>query len=87
MQCAIKVGMGLEDWTVEQDDGFGTWVGGVAEVIDVAVGAQAANDCGPGWCGHRLSLGTDGDLAIVADAHGGALAPDKGPPGAGGHGA
>ena len=30
-------------------------------------------------------MGPDGDLAIVADAHGGALAPDKGPPGAGGH--
>lgn len=49
-QCAIKVGMGSEDWAMEQHDGFGGWVGGVAEVVDVAVGAQAANDSGSGWC-------------------------------------
>lgn len=32
-----------------------------------------------------MPLGSDGNLAVVTDAHGSALAPDKGPPGAGGH--
>jgi hypothetical protein len=59
----------------------------MTEVVDVTVRAQTANDGGPGWCVHRLSLGTDRHLAVVADAHGGALAPDKGPPRAGGLGA
>jgi hypothetical protein len=30
-----------------------------------------------------MALGTDGNLAIVADAHAGAQAPDEGPPGTG----
>ena len=32
-------------------------------------------------------MGSDGNLAVVTDAHGGLLAPDKGPPRAGGRGA
>ena len=36
--CAIKTGMGLEDGAMEQDEGFGLWIWGVAEVEDVAVG-------------------------------------------------
>ncbi len=79
--------MGSEDWRVEQDDRFGRRVWGVAEVVDVAIGARAAKDGGTGWGVHRLPLGTDGDFAVVADAHGRALAPDKGPPGASRHGA
>ena len=34
-----------------------------------------------------MKLSTDGNLAVVAHAHGRALAPDEGPPRAGGHGA
>ena len=29
---------GLEDWTMEQNGGFGFWIWGVAKVIDVAIG-------------------------------------------------
>jgi hypothetical protein len=36
--CAIKAGMGLEHRAVEQDDGFGSWSWGMAEVEDVTVG-------------------------------------------------
>ncbi len=77
---------GLEDRTVEQDDVFGRWVRGVTEVVDVAVWAQAADDGGAGRGIHGLPLGSDGDFAVVADTHGGLLAPDKKPPWAGGHG-
>lgn len=76
-----------EDGTMEQDDGFGLWVRGVAEVVDVAVRAQATEDGGAGRGVHGLPLGTDGNLAVVANAHGGLLAPDKEPPRAAGHGA
>lgn len=62
---------GLEDRAVEQDDGFGRWVWGVAEVVDVAVGAQATDERGAVRGIHRLSLGSDGNLAVVTDAHGG----------------
>ncbi len=63
--------------------GLAAGAGGVAEVVDVAVGAQAADDGGAGRGVHRLALGADGNLAVVTDAHGGALAPDEGPPRAG----
>lgn len=59
----------------------------MAEVVDVAVWAQAADDGGAGRGIHGLPQGADGDLAVVADAHGGLLAPDIRPPWAGGHGA
>jgi len=66
--------------------GLAAGAGGVAEVVDVAVGAQAADDGGAGRGVHRLALGADGNLAVVTDAHGGVLAPDKGLPRAGGGG-
>ena len=70
----------LEDRAMEQDDGFGFGIGGMAEVVDVAVGAQAADDAGA-WRGvNGLALGADGDFAVVADADAGLLAPDVGPP-------
>jgi hypothetical protein len=47
-ECANKVGMGLEDWAMEQDDGFGVLVWGVSEVVDVSIGAEAADDGGAG---------------------------------------
>ena len=34
----------LEDRAMEQDDGFGLWIGGIEEVIDVAVWAQALDN-------------------------------------------
>ena len=58
-----------------------------AEVEDVAVGAEAAED-GGAWCGgHGEAQMTDGDGAVVGDAHAEALTPDGGPPGAGRGGA
>lgn len=59
----------------------------MAEVVDVAVGAQAADDGAARWGGYTLALGSDGDLAVIADADFGLLAPDIGPPRARGHGA
>lgn len=56
--------MSSEDRAVEEDDGLGVWVRGAAEVEDVAVGTQAADDGGPGWSLHRLAMGSDRDLAI-----------------------
>ena len=70
---------------MEQDDGFGCRVRGVAEVVAVAVWAQAADAGGAGRGIHGLPLGSEGDFAVVADTHGGLLAPDKKPPWAGGH--
>ena len=70
-----------KDRAMEQDEGFGFGIGGVTEVIDVAIGAQAADDGGAGWSINGLALGTDGDFAVVADPDAGLLAPDIGPPG------
>ena len=47
-ECANKTGMGLEDGTMQQDEGFGSGIGGVAEVKDVPVRAEAADDGGTG---------------------------------------
>lgn len=69
-----------KDRTMEEDDGFGFWIGGVAEVIDVAVRAQAADDGGAWWSINGLALGADGDFTVVADPDAGPLAPDIGPP-------
>ena len=65
---------------MEEDDGFGFWIGGVAEVIDVAIRAQAADDGGAWRCLNGLALGAGGDFAVVADADAGLLAPGKRPP-------
>ena len=73
--------MGSEDWAMEENDGFGLRGGSVAEVVDVAVGTQAADDRGTGWSVDGLTLGADWNFAVVADAHPAALAPDVGPPG------
>lgn len=50
---------GLEDWAMEQDEGFGRWVRGVPEVVDVAVGSQAADDGGAGRGRPSLALDLD----------------------------
>jgi hypothetical protein len=78
--CEQKETRDLEDWAMEQEDGFGFGIGSVAQVIDVAVGPQAADDRGTRWSLHGLALAADGDFAVIADAHVGLLAPHKGPP-------
>ena len=65
---------------MEEDDGFGLWIEGVAEAIDVTIRAQAADDPGTRWCLHGLGLRADGDFAVIADPDAGPLAPDKRPP-------
>ena len=70
----------LKDRTMEENDGFGLLGWGLTEVIDVAIGTQAADDFGPRWRINGLALGADGDFAVVTDADRGLLAPDKGPP-------
>jgi hypothetical protein len=72
---------------MEQAEGFGGWVRAMAEVVDVAVHPQTADDGGAGRSVQRVKLSADWDFAVVADAHGGSLAPYEGPPGADGHGA
>ena len=76
----------LEDRTVQQDDRFGFTIGSVAEVEDVSVGPQAAHDAAAGWGRKSLALESNGNFAVIADAYAGALAPDVGPPRAGGSG-
>ena len=53
----------------------------MAEVEDVPIGPQAADDGGAWRSGDGQALEADGDGAVVADAHAGLLAPDVGPPG------
>jgi hypothetical protein len=59
----------------------------VAEIEDVSVWAQAADDFGAGRGVNGLAPGTDRDHAVIADADAGLLAPDIGPPRAGWSGA
>jgi len=42
--CAGKRRQGLEDRTMQQDDGFGFWIWGLTEVIDVTVWSQTSDD-------------------------------------------
>jgi len=55
-------------------------VWGMAEVVDVAIGSQAADDFGAGWGVNGKALGTNGDFTVVANTDAGLLAPDIGPP-------
>lgn len=71
---------------MQQDDGLGFGVGRLTEVEEVAVGSLAADDGAARRSVQAPALGADGDLAVVADAPAGLLAPDIGPPRAGGHG-
>ncbi len=78
---------GSKDRAVEKNDGFGFGIGGVPAVVNIAFGPQAAHDLAA-WCGtDGLALEADGNFAVVADAHGGALAPEAGPPRASRNGA
>lgn len=52
----------------------------MAEVVEVAIGSQAADDFGAGWGVNGMALVTDGDFTVVADPDAGLLAPDVGPP-------
>lgn len=52
----------------------------MTEVVDVPIGAQAADDGGPWRCGEGVALIAHGDFAVVGDADTGLLAPDVGPP-------
>ena len=65
---------------MQEDDGFGLGIWGVAEVIDVAVWAETTDDGGTWRGGNGMALGADGDFAVVADPDAGWLAPDKRPP-------
>jgi len=69
-----------EDRDMEQDDGFGFGIGSMAEVVNVTIWAETAEDAGAGWGVNGLALGADGDFAVVPDADAGLLAPDIGPP-------
>lgn len=72
----------LEHRDVEQNGRFGGGIGRLAQVIDVAIGSQAADDQRTRWSIQADALGADRDLAIIADPDAGALTPDERPPGA-----
>ena len=76
-----------EDGAVDQNHRLGFEIGSLAQVEDVPVGAQAADDGRARGGGEGLAGGADGHFAVVAHADAGALAPDGGPPGTGGGGA
>lgn len=65
---------------MEENEGFGLWIWGVLEVIDVTVWAETADDGGTRRGGKGMALGAGGDFAVVADADAGLLTPDKRPP-------
>jgi hypothetical protein len=65
---------------MEEDDGFGFWIWGVAEVVNVSLWAETADDGGAGWGVNGLALRADGDFAVLPDADASLLAPDVGPP-------
>ena len=52
----------------------------MAQVVNVTILAKAADDGGTWRCGQAVALVAHGDLAVVADADAGLLAPDVGPP-------
>ncbi len=76
---------GLEDRTMEENDGFGFWIWGVAEVIDISIGTEATDDGGARDGVNGMALGSDGDFTVVADPDFGLLAPNQGPPRTGGN--
>ncbi len=78
---------GSEDGAMEEQDRFGVRVGGMSEVEDIAVVAQAAEDRGTRRGGNREAVRADGDFAIIVDADVGLEAPDIRPPRAGRGGA
>lgn len=80
LSCSFQKRKGLKNRTIEEEEeGFGFWIRGVAEVIDVAIRAQAADDGGARRRICALALGAGGDFAAGADADAGLLTPDKGP--------
>ena len=81
------MGMGSAHGAMEPDDGFGFTVWGLTEGIEVASGAQAADDFGPRRGVNGVALGADRDFAVGADADAGLRTPDVRPPRAVGRGA
>ena len=67
---------------MKQDEGFGLWVWSMAEVVNVTIGTEAADDGGAWRSVDVEALVPHRDFAVVADADAGLLAPDVGPPGA-----
>ena len=66
---------------MEQDEGFGAFVRGGTEEVNVSIWAETADDGGAGWGVKELALGADRDRAVVGHADASLLAPDVGPPG------
>jgi hypothetical protein len=65
---------------MQENLGFGFGVRSVAEIIDVAIWAQATDDGGTRRGVKAQALVADGDLAIVTDADAGLQTPDERPP-------
>jgi len=74
---------GSEDRVMEQDDGSGFRIGGIAEEEDVSVWTQAADNGGADGRIDGEALGSDRHLAIISDADLGLKTPNIRPPGAG----
>ena len=78
---------GLEDWAMEEKDGFSVGIGGMTQEEDISVVALAAQDSRARRGGDSQAVGTEGHFTVVADADPGLETPDVRPPGAGWGGA
>jgi hypothetical protein len=65
---------------MKQDDRLGFWIWGLTEEEDITVWAEATDDAGAGRSGDGMALVAGRDLAVIADADAGLLAPDVRPP-------
>lgn len=77
---------GLKDWAMEEDNRISIGIRGMAEVVNIAIWAEAAHDFGARSGINGMALRANGDFAVIADADAVLLAPDKGPPRASGDG-
>ena len=73
----------LKNRGMEEDEREGGFCGRRLEEENIAVWEEAASEAGARGSVHAEAQGADGDFAVVADADGGAKAPEEAPPGAG----
>ena len=65
---------------MEQDDGSGFRIGGIAEEEDITVWTQAADNGGADGRINGEALGSDGHLTVISDADLGLKTPNVRPP-------
>src|SRR5574340_1411218 len=68
---------------MEEEDGFGLGIRGMAQVEDISIRALAAPDGGARRSGNVQAVGAQGDFSVITDSDAGLEAPDIRPPRAG----